>query len=391
MISIREIQNVSTKWRIGQYVVEKDYALGWLLAGISQHPALSETWVFKGGTCLRKCYYETYRFSEDLDFTVTDPSLMSPEKLFLIFREISEWIKNNVGIELELSENSFKSYPNKRGKLSTQGKIGFIGPEAKPTIPKVKLDLANDELIASPSERRRVTHEYSDWNSETSVLSYSLEELAAEKIRALAQRCRPRDLYDAVHLCQNPNLVGRETYVNSLLQSKSEFVGISTPTLELVQTEENYQNILADWEGMLGHQLPPPLIPAKIFWNKLPEVFDWLGGRSLIAKLSPAEIGKDGSVLLNPSSVNFARFGFDINLLRYCAFNLVKIALYYVPEKGEEGWRLVEPYSLRRTQDGSMLLYVVNDRGYLRSYRLDRIQGIRASHEPFIPKFRVEI
>ena len=316
---------------------------------------------------------------------------MSPEKLLSIFGEISEWIENSVGIKLELSENSFKSYPNKRGKLSTQGKIGFIGPEAKPTTPKVKLDLANDEFIASPSERRRVIHDYSDWNSETSVLSYSLEELAAEKIRALAQRCRPRDLYDVIHLCRNPNLVGRDAYVKSLLQSKSKFVGISTPTLGLVQTDENYQNILADWAGMLGHQLPPPLIPAEIFWNKLPEVFDWLDGQSPIAKLSPAEIGNDGSVLLSPSSVNSARHGFDINLLRYCAFNLVKIELYYVPEKGEAGWRLVEPYSFRGTQDGHILLYLINDRGHLRSYRLDRIQGIRASHEPFIPKFRVEI
>jgi predicted nucleotidyltransferase component of viral defense system len=391
MISIREIQNVSTKWSIGQHVVEKDYALGWLLAGISQHPALSATWVFKGGTCLRKCYYETYRFSEDLDFTVTDPTLILPENLFPIFGEISHWIKDNVGIELELTEDSFKSYPNKRGKLSTQGKIGFIGPEAKPTTPKVKIDLASDELIASPSGRRRVIHEYSDWNPETSVLSYSLEELAAEKIRALAQRCRPRDLYDVVHLYRNPNLVGREAYVSSLLKSKSEFVEIETPTLELVQTEENYVNILSDWQNMLGHQLPPPLIPAENFWNKLPDVFEWLDGRSRIGKLSSAEIGNDSSVLLSPNSVNFARFGLDMNLLQYCAFNLVKIELYYVPEKGTEGWRLVESYSLRRTQDGNILLYVVNDRVQLRSYRLDRIQAIRASHESFIPKFKVEI
>lgn len=391
MISIREIQNVSTKWSIGQNVVEKDYALGWLLAGISQHPALSETWIFKGGTCLRKCYYETYRFSEDLDFTVTDPSLIIPEKLFSIFGDISQWTKNNVGIELEIVQNSFKIYPNKRGKLSTQGKIGFVGPEAKPTTPKIKIDLANDELIASTPKRGHVIHEYSDWNTETSVLSYSLEELAAEKIRALAQRCSPRDLYDVVHLCRNPNLVGRETYVNSLLKSKSDFVGILTPTLESVQTEENYQNIAADWVGMLGHQLPPPLIPVDVFWNELPEIFAWLEGQSRFGKLGSAEIGNDGSVLLNSSSVNFARLGFDMNLLRYCAFNLVKIELYYVPEKGEEGWRLVEPYSLRQTQDGNILLYLVNDRGSLRSYRLDRVHGIRASHETFIPKFKVEI
>lgn len=42
-------------------VVEKDYVLGWLLWGIGSHPALSEHWVFKGGTCLKKCFVETYR------------------------------------------------------------------------------------------------------------------------------------------------------------------------------------------------------------------------------------------------------------------------------------------------------------------------------------------
>jgi len=33
-------------------VVEKDYVLGWLLAGIFNHEALGDSWVFKGGTCL---------------------------------------------------------------------------------------------------------------------------------------------------------------------------------------------------------------------------------------------------------------------------------------------------------------------------------------------------
>ncbi|MCK4829729.1 nucleotidyl transferase AbiEii/AbiGii toxin family protein, partial [bacterium] len=44
-------------------IIEKDYALGWLLVGISNHPQLKSSWVFKGGTCLKKCYFETYRFS----------------------------------------------------------------------------------------------------------------------------------------------------------------------------------------------------------------------------------------------------------------------------------------------------------------------------------------
>ena len=53
-------------------VIEKDYVLGWVLAGISNHTKVGHSWVFKGGTCLKKCYFETYRFSEDLDFTLTE-------------------------------------------------------------------------------------------------------------------------------------------------------------------------------------------------------------------------------------------------------------------------------------------------------------------------------
>jgi predicted nucleotidyltransferase component of viral defense system len=56
-------------------VVEKDYVLGWILAGMYGHEELAESWVFKGGTCLKKCYFETYRFSEDLDFTLRTATL----------------------------------------------------------------------------------------------------------------------------------------------------------------------------------------------------------------------------------------------------------------------------------------------------------------------------
>jgi predicted nucleotidyltransferase component of viral defense system len=62
-------------------VIEKDYVLGWVLAGIFNHPVIGSSWVFKGGTCLKKCFFETYRFSEDLDFTLSESNLIT-------------WIKN---------------------------------------------------------------------------------------------------------------------------------------------------------------------------------------------------------------------------------------------------------------------------------------------------------
>ena len=44
-------------------MIEKDYVLDWMLAGIFAHPTLGPAWVFKGGTCLKKCFLETYRLS----------------------------------------------------------------------------------------------------------------------------------------------------------------------------------------------------------------------------------------------------------------------------------------------------------------------------------------
>jgi predicted nucleotidyltransferase component of viral defense system len=45
--------------------------------------------VFKGGTCLKKCFFETYRFSEDLDFTIINPDHLHQELLVTIFKEVA--------------------------------------------------------------------------------------------------------------------------------------------------------------------------------------------------------------------------------------------------------------------------------------------------------------
>ena len=55
MIDKLEIADLARELSLELHVVEKDYVLGWLLAGITANPELSESWVFKGGTCLKKC------------------------------------------------------------------------------------------------------------------------------------------------------------------------------------------------------------------------------------------------------------------------------------------------------------------------------------------------
>jgi len=70
VIRKQDILARAAEWGLRADIVEKDYALGWLLAAIARHPETARSWVFKGGTCLKKCFIETYRFSEDLDFSL---------------------------------------------------------------------------------------------------------------------------------------------------------------------------------------------------------------------------------------------------------------------------------------------------------------------------------
>lgn len=62
--------------------------------------------MFKGGTCLRKCYFETYRFSEDLDFNVVGGGPEEPADFLPVFRRVGEWLFDRSGIEIVLDEQS---------------------------------------------------------------------------------------------------------------------------------------------------------------------------------------------------------------------------------------------------------------------------------------------
>lgn len=61
--------------------------------------SLSESRAFKGGTCLKKCYLETYRFSEDLDFTVLPGEPIKPDEVTHLLQEIVGHIYEQAGID----------------------------------------------------------------------------------------------------------------------------------------------------------------------------------------------------------------------------------------------------------------------------------------------------
>ena len=389
MIPSREVLALRDEWRLRSDVIEKDWALGWLLAGIAAHSDL-RGWVFKGGTCLRKCYYETYRFSEDLDFTVTGSLSLAPRDLQRVFTEISAWLAERAGLELVVDERSFVQRRNRRGNPTVQGRLAYRGPTNPPTLPKLKLDLTADEVVMLAPELRRVLHPYSDAPAPSvSIPCYLIVELLAEKLRALVQRCRPRDLYDVIHVYRHPDLLGRAPAVVAVLDQKCANAGVAPPNLEGLHGSPFRIEIETEWANMLAHQLPT-LPPFEQFWGALEDLFGWLEQRIVLPTLPRAELGDVDPNWRAPRSMTTWRSGVPLELIRFAGANRLKVEIDYRAEDGRWGPRVVAPYSLRRTQDGNLLLFVVNDRGQLRGYRVDRIAAVAGTREPFVPLFYVE-
>ena len=99
MISRAALNERVQEWGLREDIVEKDYVIGWVLWGIGSHARLATSWAFKGGTCLRKCYVETSRFSEALDFTVLPGGPIEPGEVASILGEVLARVYDEAGID----------------------------------------------------------------------------------------------------------------------------------------------------------------------------------------------------------------------------------------------------------------------------------------------------
>ena len=125
MINKQEILQQAQKLKLMPNIIEKDYIIGWILFGIANNTQIYNAWIFKGGTCLKKCFFKEYRFSEDLDFTVIDSKQIDPGFLKEQFISIASWIYEKTGIELPEDLTMFEIYKNPRGNLSIDLRIFY--------------------------------------------------------------------------------------------------------------------------------------------------------------------------------------------------------------------------------------------------------------------------
>ena len=194
MITAVELHRAAEKEGLRFDQVEKDYVILWILSSLAGVLGAESRWVFKGGTCLRHCYYPGHRFSEDIDFTCLMKDL-------------------NIGASIEILNNAARVIENKTGlkmivkagqasggeeQLEIPVQYSRGGPRSQ-GLPTVRVHLTFDEPVLIEPEACKVVPPYSDLLP-FSISAYSKLEIIAEKMRALLQQQekwpRPRDLYD---------------------------------------------------------------------------------------------------------------------------------------------------------------------------------------------------
>jgi len=263
-------KNTGLPWEI----IERDYILSWVLAGIGVNGKLQNELVFKGGTALKKCYFGEHRFSEDLDFTARR-STPRGDKL-------EEEIQRSCGLATELAQNfsplelkverytEKEPHPGNQEAFTVRGKF----PWHRQFLVRAMIEITVDEPIEINPIKRQIIHGYGEKISQE-VFVYSLEEIMAEKIRAILQhlqkleergwsRSRARDYYDLWRILNHyPEQLRIEILPNLFLKKcKVRKVDFSGPEEFFDKTLLDY--IAETWEQWLGPLIPelPPFEPV---------------------------------------------------------------------------------------------------------------------------------
>jgi predicted nucleotidyltransferase component of viral defense system len=167
------------------WLVEKDYALSYLLAGIMQVGELRDGLLLKGGTALKTAYFPDYRFSEDLDFSVR-PDKELGDTDTPVHRAVAaceRLLQERGAFQVTWERLELRS-PHPGGQDAFVVRVQF--PGQRQPFCRLKVEITHDELLLWPPVKRTLLHGFPE-TMRVSLSLYSLEEITAEKLRALLQ------------------------------------------------------------------------------------------------------------------------------------------------------------------------------------------------------------
>ena len=269
MISSDEIRRIAGRLNVDPMVVNRDYVLGCFLRFLGKQEVVQQEWLFKGGTALAKCYFPNFRFSEDLDFTVT--GALTPEGLVRIADDTTAEMQNDTGIQTDIVPTRIEVLNDDYGKESFEVRIYYRGPwQSGGSPPSLRIHAGRDELISFPPLRRTITHPYSDNETlpHTKLKTYALEEVFAENLRAISgQRRNPiaRDIFDLYFLSENGANAGKAT---EAFPAKCKVKGINPQSIDVEKIRARKDEFRTNWESNLEYLVPVDLrIAFEKAWN----------------------------------------------------------------------------------------------------------------------------
>ncbi len=247
MIQPGEIHSIAGSAGVRDTQIEKDYVISWVTYGIANNSFLKHNILFKGGTALKKVYFQDYRFSEDLDFTFIG-NHFSVDNIISAFEEMINWVFEESRITLSVADITQHKTGNFNFYLTYTGPLGGVSGKKD-----IKVDISKDEIICDVPEERNVINLYSDLKQENYViLCYSLDEIIGEKMRSIMQRTAPRDIYDLWYIFQIEGL-NIEDYC-FIFEEKARYKGINHK--ELSEVAERKKKIFEkQWREHLIDQI----------------------------------------------------------------------------------------------------------------------------------------
>lgn len=196
---IKIIERVSSHRGFPVSLVEKDYYLTLILSKVHE---LSDNLIFKGGTCLNKVYYDYYRLSEDLDFSMllpeNDPKRTQRRRAIKPVKDCIEKFAGRIDMKIEGADEPGHNE-------SRQYIYYFVYSSAiRPIEPRIKFEVGLRANPIKPVEKHDIKHFFLHPFTNEPILDggqvtcLSLDELVSEKLRAAATRknIAPRDFYD---------------------------------------------------------------------------------------------------------------------------------------------------------------------------------------------------
>jgi predicted nucleotidyltransferase component of viral defense system len=194
-LNIEVCRFIAVRYGLPLQFVVKEFHLMNVLGQIAEFVSSRQNLlVFKGGTALNKVYLQKMqRFSEDADFDLVTRT--AKKDLLKFCKELAYHIE---GYEIE----EFRR---------VGGTMQFYCTYENPLGGKdhVRIDVAPKKLITSKRvESRTAVSEFTQ-ASVSGIIIYSIEDLTARKLNALAERAEGKDVYDvnaALPLCSTATL-----------------------------------------------------------------------------------------------------------------------------------------------------------------------------------------